>query len=650
MDINFLKGGNKNYKPATVIKQYHIVSGPVISTVTLLTSCSGVFSPFGLALGTLFASIKNVKINKTQAAVLGARVLRLTKLTLSPNETNTELAQSPIISDLLNNFASVCDRVNTVVKQHDDSKWYKKTFTHSKFKREFEMCNKLLDDFSTEILIAYAGKTFEKLPPLSQQKIEAIIDFDEEKFQTALADHNQVLLKEIRTEFRELEKQLSITTKKSIKAALKEQQQQNSEQRKALQNDFLEVQKSKSLTPTISAVDLEIDWETINFSGQSEVVFAEYELSEVVIKLYYHSGGIAPELAREFSILNSLPNVPSLPRIYGLTVIPRNGKDRYGLVMERLSSVTLKEKVPKLTTETKKLSILISIANALVSSHESKFLHRDLKPDNILFRGSCPVIIDWGSGKSIGNSNMSLSLNSNRVLTPNWASPELVSDETIYSDTIDVFSFALISIYVFTQETIWQDFEQQPNRDQLIIGCLRTGDIPDIPFNQNLPSCLTPLFQQCLKFKYIERPNMQQVVSVLSVYRHKKPPVECLNLENIYLCDYGLALIDEDYVLNSTLETCLEIYTKLVQLLEFCYCQSVSTKFLLVLNLIETHQKIPSSLFERKTCVEGLLKRRFAAQEAIPVFNLCESNEEEFKVVVEMDVPDQSNFTSRNHL
>ncbi|KAL0227787.1 hypothetical protein RCL1_003930 [Eukaryota sp. TZLM3-RCL] len=597
------------------------IASPVLDTVSLLTSYT-TFLPIGTALGTLFKSIKNVKINKTQAAVLGARVLRLTKLTLSQLETNIELSKTPMFTEILKNFTNICNRVNTVVVQHDDAQWYKRTFTHEKFKREFELCNKLLDDFSSELLIAFAGKTFEKLPPLSQQKVDAIIEFDQDTFNSSLADYNQMLLKEMRQQFQELQRELASATEKSVKAALEEKQNQHTEQRKAIQNNISKIQTAKEVKPNILAVELEIDWETSIFSGQSEVVHAEYALSEVVLKLYYGTGTMSPELVREFSILNSLPNVPSLPRIFGLTLVPKNGKERYGVVMERLSGTSLKEKVAMFKTQSKKLDVLISIGNALVACHESKFLHRDLKPDNILFRGGCPVIIDWGSGKHIGNSNMSLSLNANRILTPTWASPELVSDQTVYADSIDVFSFALISVFVFSQESIWQDFEGFPNRDQLIIDSLRSGDIPDIPHHSSLPSSILPLLRQCLMFNYLERPSMSQVVSVLSALRHGTPPVDCLGIENVYLCEFGLACINEDFVLNNSMEVVLEIYSKISQLMEYCYSQELCVKFRRVLSLIERIHRLPQAVIDRKQRVDRLLDQRFTRHADVPVFDV----------------------------
>ncbi|KAL0211327.1 hypothetical protein P9112_009625 [Eukaryota sp. TZLM1-RC] len=598
------------------------VTTPVISTVTLLSSQSSLFGPAGSALGALFSTIKKVKINKTQAAVLGGRVLRVTKLTFTPIEAHPELTESPVITEVLDNFVDVCCKVNSILKQHDDSKWFKKAFVRDKFKREFEMCNKLLEDFSSELLKGFVGKTYGKLPPLSSQKMDAIVDYDQEDFQEALASHNRELLRQLRIELSELQKQIASSTENSVKVALEEQQMQHAEERKALQKQILDSQATEELEPNIQSCELEILWETSTYSGQSEVVFAEYEMSDVVVKLYYGSGTISPELSREYSILKSLPNVPSLPRVYGLVAITKNGKDRFGLVMERLSNMTLKDKIGTIKKETEKLNLLISIANALTACHESKFLHRDLKPDNILFRGGCPVIIDWGSGKNIGNSNMSLSLNSNRILTPTWASPELVADETVYTDTIDVFSFALIVIYVFTEESLWQDFEGSPNRDQLIIQSLRSGDIPDVPYHPSIPNSLLPLLQQCLKFRYIDRPNMSQVVTVLTAFRYNKSPLDCLNNDNQVLNDFGLGMIKKQYMTGSSFDDAVEIFSKILKLLECCYSKENRDKFLSILAVIESHHTLPSKLISRKTNVVTMLDSRFATQEKIPVFDV----------------------------
>ncbi|KAL0244950.1 hypothetical protein GEMRC1_009030 [Eukaryota sp. GEM-RC1] len=597
------------------------IATPVLNTVGLIVEHSALLGPVGSALGTLFSTIKTVKLNKTQSAVLASRVLRLTKLLLSPLEAHSELADSSSVSTVFQNFVQVCGKVNTIVKQHDDAKWYKKVFTIEKYKREFEHCNKLLDDFSSELLIVFAGKTYEKLTPLSLQKIDAIIDYDCEQFQSALTTHNQALFKKLRTELREIQQEIIVASDQSIRNALVEQRRQLTEQRTNLQQ---EVEKSQvlDLKPTIFDDDLEIQWETSHFSGQSEVVCAEYALSDVIVKLYYGSNTVTSELAREFSILKSLPLSPSIPRIYGLALVYKNGKARHGIVMERLSSTTLKEKISTIKSPTKKLDILIRIADALSSSHEAKFLHRDLKPDNILFRGGCPVIIDWGSGKNMGSSNMSMSLNANRILTPAWASPELVAENTVYADAIDVFSFGLIAVFVLTKKSIWQDLESFPDRDQLIVDALKTGDIPDIPHSEDIPSSLLPLLNQCLQFKLVSRPNMSEVLSVLTAYRQNKAPADCLQLDNQPLCDYGLSLLTREYLKSVQAEVCVDIYTTALTLLKGCYSEMTFSKFKPVLSTIDDCNPMSTSLVGRKEKVFSLLRERFLAQAEIPVFNL----------------------------
>ncbi|KAL0213697.1 hypothetical protein P9112_005881 [Eukaryota sp. TZLM1-RC] len=595
------------------------ISGPLSNTVDFISRQSKLFGPVGSALGTLFSTIKGIKLNKAQSCVLVGRVLRLTKLTFSPLETTPELAESPALVDVLRNFTEVCTRINTVIMQHDDAKWYKKAFSIEKFRREFEQCNKLLDDFSTELLIGFTGKTIEKLPTLSNQKVEAIVGFDHEEFQNALASHKQMLLKEMRQEFKKLQQKLSNATEASVKAAIEEQQKVYNEQRKQLQKD-LNHDCQEQMKVSIPEDELDIDWSTSQFSGQSEVIQAEYRLSNVVIKLYYSSDGISRELAREYSIINSLPSVPSLPRVYGLTCVVKTNRPRYGLVMERLSEFTLKEKVSSLNKETKKFDVLINIGKALAACHECKLLHRDLKPDNILFREGCPVIIDWGSGKNIGNSNVSMSINGNRVLTPLWTSPELVLDETIYTDKIDVFSFALIIIFVLTRESIWQDFEGLVNRDQLVVNALRSGDIPTVFADENLPVCLVDVINECLKFDYHQRPSVSEVVDVLLAFRYKTDPIECLTLNSRVLCTFGLSLIDKSFV-EQKKDQILELYGTIIQLLESCYTLGLANKLKSVFEVIEQHHYTPTSLVERKVKVLNVLERRFKVLAELPVEN-----------------------------
>ncbi|KAL0229505.1 hypothetical protein GEMRC1_014122 [Eukaryota sp. GEM-RC1] len=607
--ISEIPSGIAEWQPQHFIDTF---ATPVLDVANFLAAHSCLLKPLGSALGTLLSTIKEVKINQTQAAVLGSRVLILTNLTFAPFETDPKLLESNL-ADALHRFSTLCGRVNESLKKYKDSKWLSKTFKRGQFKLEFEQCNQLLDHHCSSLTIGLTGKILEKLTP---QKIEAIVQYDDEAF-TSLKHGIRC---DLMSQLSQLRKEIAVVTEESVKKALEARHQSTKEKITVIEQEQSQQSADNLVQASIFDEHLKIDWETYIPSGQSGVVFAEKGLADVVLKLY-HTDSICYEMSREFQILNSLPNVPSLPRVYGVASVLKNGKPKYGIVMERLSEDSLKEKVPRFSSQ-EKVDVLIAIGQALSACHEAKFLHRDLKPANILFRGRNPVIIDWGSGKNIGKVNMSISLNANRMYTPAWASPELVCNETVYSDTIDVFSFGLIAYFVFTKKSLWQQFEGHPSRDQLIENALKDLEVPEVPHHPDLPECLMSLLTKCLDSNYVYRPSMQQVVSVLESYKGSSAPIDCLSFDNEVLCDYGLELIDDTFIKDRQLKDCLEIYSKVLKHLELCFSKVKTTKFEKVLFLIESIHDLPFSILERKSQVNNLLERRFTAQNDIPVFDV----------------------------
>ncbi|KAL0237827.1 hypothetical protein GEMRC1_012301 [Eukaryota sp. GEM-RC1] len=587
---------------------HDLVGLPVLAAASLVIEHSSLFEPVGAAITNVFAIFREIKFNKTKSDVLAARLLRLTKVAFFPSKLSLISQTPPSITHCL--------------QQYNDSKWFKRTFSRAKFKEEFEECNDLLDNFSSELSLAFNGVTLEKLSALSSTTIDAINTRDEEDFQSAKAAHSQSVVNQMTVKYSELMKKLDETIQTSQKLQLRNQLDNVSKQKTEFEKQISESQNQDNIEATIDAEDLELEWESSIHSGQSEVVFAVYVLADVIVKLYPGNNCISAELAKEYRLLMSLPNEPSVPRIFGIAKVFKMGRPRFGLVMERLSNETLKNKITGIKNVNQKLDILIQLAKTLATCHEAHYLHRDLKPDNILFRSRVPVIIDWGSGKNIGSDNMSLSLAGNRVITPSWTSPELASGKSVYSDRIDVFSFGLIIIYVLTGQSIWEQVLNNEQRDQVIINKLSSGDIPAVPYHSSLPMCLYPLLCQCLLYDYALRPDMSEVLSVLVAYRKKTPLIECLSYENLPLCNYALSSIDSDYISNADSQLRRDLYSKFLDLLFHCYSEDLSSRYFGVMNLIEDTDNLSGDLIEEKRRVKDLLKQKFEAQSSVPVLNL----------------------------
>ena len=98
------------------------------------------------------------------------------------------------------------------------------------------------------------------------------------------------------------------------------------------------------------------------------------------------------------------------------------------------------------------------VINGLAYLHEHKFIHRDLKPGNLLYRTDPSLhfkIADFGLTKNMSTfSTMTSTVGSGIAMAPGtrcWMAPELVSMKSKEHTTMsDVFSFGLVLHYLLT--------------------------------------------------------------------------------------------------------------------------------------------------------------------------------------------------------
>ena len=130
--------------------------------------------------------------------------------------------------------------------------------------------------------------------------------------------------------------------------------------------------------------------------GASDVFRAVQEPSgiAVALKVLRPGGGeaAAVRFAREVRLLAEHPH-PALPRYLG----SGEAEGRPYLLLEELAPAPL----PR--TDRAVARFLLALCRGVAHLHALGFVHRDIKPDNVLFRANgAPVLIDFGLVKNVG--------------------------------------------------------------------------------------------------------------------------------------------------------------------------------------------------------------------------------------------------------
>lgn len=118
------------------------------------------------------------------------------------------------------------------------------------------------------------------------------------------------------------------------------------------------------------------------------------------------------------------------------------------IILEYISRGTVHESLREFKFEFKtKVEMSIMICDAITHMHEKGYIHRDLKPDNIMFTTEwTPKIIDFGLAINMNN----LSHFPEAVGSKGYAAPEVVSTPKDVDEKSDVYSLGAVLYSIFT--------------------------------------------------------------------------------------------------------------------------------------------------------------------------------------------------------
>ncbi|KAL0207961.1 hypothetical protein P9112_010548 [Eukaryota sp. TZLM1-RC] len=255
---------------------------------------------------------------------------------------------------------------------------------------------------------------------------------------------------------------------------------------------------SVSACREISAAELTIDLEhgQIGRGGFATVFAALWFSNDVAVKLIALVDEGETKLKKEIGLL-SLLNHPGIIRVYGVTYLD----NKMGIVMDRASSFLHTPSVLSTTT----LSHAISITSALLFLHSNNFVHRDLKPQNILMVDGRPRISDFGTSKIVAET---ATLNTINVMTPKYAALEAFDNNSCQES--DVYSLGVILYELLTNKVAFEGINSQI----ALFGVKCRGT--QLPFDDTTPLSLQNIINKCLDNDPSKRPCICQILDVLN--------------------------------------------------------------------------------------------------------------------------------------
>jgi len=138
-----------------------------------------------------------------------------------------------------------------------------------------------------------------------------------------------------------------------------------------------------------------------------------------------------------------------------ITVYEHGTRPYPWIAMEYMEGGSLRDIIGKLSIK-ESLDILLQVCDALYYAHHLGVIHRDIKPDNVLFNATgIPKVGDWGLGKMMLDSLTQTGSSG----TPAYAAPEQI-DPKEYGETgwwTDIYQLAAMAYEMLTGKTPFYD-------------------------------------------------------------------------------------------------------------------------------------------------------------------------------------------------
>lgn len=216
-----------------------------------------------------------------------------------------------------------------------------------------------------------------------------------------------------------------------------------------------------------------------------------------VIKEGVVSDDILSRFFEERQILASL-NHPNISRLFD------GGTTENGLpwfAMEYVEGIPITDYCERQnSTLNAKLDLFLNVCSAVQYAHQNLVIHRDLKPANILITETGqPKLLDFGIAKLVDlEQEPGVTRYQNRLMTPEYASPEQVKQEPV-STVSDVYSLGVLLYELLTGELPYHFEKRSPAHIEEVISNQEPEKPSGILRDSNLKGDLDNIILKALK-------------------------------------------------------------------------------------------------------------------------------------------------------
>lgn len=191
-------------------------------------------------------------------------------------------------------------------------------------------------------------------------------------------------------------------------------------------------------------------------------------------------------------------------QLYDIIDIKRDGVDFPAIILEYIDGKDLGIASHVLNEEY--FLVIWQIACGLSDIHESKIVHRDIKPNNIkVDKEGVVKILDFGLARNLDDAKTRSSIG-----TFIFMAPELCSDKTInFSTSVDVYAFCITCLALLSN---------QPPRSLMLPSPIQPSFSDFSAYFKGVKSEIVELLYKCLDVNPASRPKMSEIRDALAKY------------------------------------------------------------------------------------------------------------------------------------